>query len=62
MVLKRLLRVLWTARRSKQSVLKEIKQSVLFIGRTVAEAETPILWPPDVKSQLTGKDPDAGKD
>ena len=29
---------------------------------TDAEAETPILWPPDVKSQLTGKDPDAGKD
>ena len=34
----------------------------LFIGRTDAEAEAPILWPPDVKSQLTGKDPDAGKD
>ena len=29
---------------------------------TCAEVETPILWPPDVKSQLTGKDPDAGKD
>ena len=28
----------------------------------MAEAETPILWPPDVKSQLSGKDPDAGKD
>ena len=61
-VLKRLLRVLWTARRSKQSVLKEIKQSVLFIGRTVAEAETPILWPPDVKSQLIEKDSDFGED
>ena len=34
----------------------------IFIGRTDAEAETPILWPPDVKSQLTGKDPDTGKD
>ena len=34
----------------------------MFIGRTDAEAETPILWPPDVKSWLTGKDPDAGKD
>ena len=34
----------------------------LFIGRTDAEAEAPILWPPDAKSQLTGKDPDAGKD
>ena len=32
------------------------------IGRTVAEAEAPILWPPDANSQLTGKDPDAGKD
>ena len=31
-------------------------------GRTGAEAEAPILWPPDVKSQLTGKDPDARKD
>ena len=31
-------------------------------GRTDGEAEAPILWPPDVKSQLTGKDPDAGKD
>ena len=34
----------------------------IFIGRTDAKAETPILWPPDVKSWLTGKDPDAGKD
>ena len=48
---------------------KEIKpvnpkgnQSWIFIGRTDAEAEAPILWPPDVKSWLTGKDPDAGKD
>ena len=37
-------------------------QSWIFIGGTNAEAETPVLWPPDVKSQLTGKDPDAGKD
>ena len=37
-------------------------QSWVFIGRTDAEAETPILWPPDAKSQLIGKDPDAGKD
>ena len=48
---------------------KEIKpvnskgnQSWIFIERTDAEAETPILWPPDVKSWLTGKDPNAGKD
>ena len=34
----------------------------MFTGRTDAEAETPILWPPDVKSRLIGKDPDAGKD
>ena len=42
---RRLLRVPWTARRSSQSILKEI-----FIGRTDVEAETPILWLPDVKS------------
>ena len=36
-------------------------QSWVFIGRTDAEAETPVLWPPDVKSWLTGKDPNAGK-
>ena len=37
-------------------------QSCVFIGKTDAEAETSILWPPDVKSWLIGKDPDAGKD
>ena len=37
-------------------------QSWIFIGRTDAEAETPILWPPDAKSWLIGKDPAAGKD
>ena len=37
-------------------------QPWIFIGRTDAEAEAPILWPPDVKSQFTGKDPDAGRD
>ena len=48
---------------------KEIKpvypkgyQSWIVVGRTDAEAETPILWPPDVKKWLTGKDPDIGKD
>ena len=35
-------------------------QSCIFIGRT--DTEAPILWPPDKKSRLTGKDPDAGKD
>ena len=37
-------------------------QSCIFTGSTDAEAEAPILWPPDVKSWLIGKDPDAGKD
>ena len=55
---KRLLRVPWTARRSNQSMLKEI----MFIGRTDAKAETPIFWPPHAKSWLTGKDSDAGRD
>ena len=48
---------------------KEIKlvspkgnQPWMLIGRTDAEAEAPVLWPPDVKSQLIGKDPEAGKD
>ena len=36
-------------------------QPWVFIGRTDAEAEAPILWPPDVKRRLIGKDPDAGK-
>ena len=52
-VLRRLLRVPWTARRSNQSILKEISP---------LKAETPILWPPDVTSWLTGKDSDAGRD
>ena len=34
----------------------------MFMGKTDAETEAPILWPPDVKSQPNGKDPDAGKD
>ena len=37
-------------------------QSWVFIGKTDVEAETPVLWPPDVKSWLIWKDPDAGKD
>ena len=37
-------------------------QSWIFIGRTDTETETPILWPPDAKNWLSGKDPDAGKD
>ena len=57
---RRLLRVLWTARRFNQSILKEISPG--FIGRTDVEAETPILWTPNEKSWLIWKDPDAGKD
>ena len=49
---RRLLQVPWTARRSNQSVLKEISH---------AEAETPVLWPPHAKSWLIGKDSDAGR-
>ena len=45
-----------------QSVRPQGDQSWVFIGRTDAEAETPILWPPDVKGWLIWKDPDAGKD
>ena len=45
-----------------QPVHTKGNQSWIFIGRTDAEAETPILWPPDVKNWLIGKDPDAGKD
>ena len=45
-----------------QPVHPEGNQSWIVIGRTDVEAETPILWPPDVKNWLTGKDPDAGKD
>ena len=45
-----------------QSVHPKGDQSWVFIGSTVAEAETPILWPPDAKNWLIGKDSDAGRD
>ena len=45
-----------------QPVYPKGDQSGVFIGRTDAEAETPILWPPDAKSWLIGKDSEAGKD
>ena len=45
-----------------QPVHPKGNQSWIFIGRTDAEAETPVLWPPDIKNWLIGKDPDAGKD
>ena len=63
---RRLLRVPWTARRFNQSILKEISPGC-SLNRLMptwwadAEAETPILWLPDVKNWLLGKDPDVGK-
>ena len=45
-----------------QLVLSKGGESWVFIGGADVEAETSILWPPDVKSQFTGKDPDVGKD
>ena len=51
----------WTARRSNQSINPKGNQPWIFIGRTDAEVEAPILWPPDGKNWLIGKDPDAGK-
>ena len=44
-----------------QPVHPKGNQSLIFIGRTDAEVQTPILWPPDAKNWLTGKDSDAGK-
>ena len=48
--------------REIQPVHPKGDQSWIFIGRTDAEAETPVLWPPEAKIWLIGKDPDAGKD
>ena len=45
-----------------QAINHKGNQSWIFVGRTDSEAETPILWPPEVKNWLIGKDPDAGKD
>ena len=60
---RRLLRVPWTARRSNlQPVHPKGDQSWVFIGKTNAEAETPIICPPHVKSWFIGKDGDAGRD
>ena len=47
---RRLLRVPWTARRSNPSILKEINALEICIGRTDAEADAPVLWPPDTKN------------
>ena len=51
---RRFLRVPWTSVRSNPSILKEINPE--YLGRTHAEAEAPIPWPPDVKSRLIGKE------
>ena len=70
---RRFLRVPWTARRSSpkyslEGLILKLKlhpkgnQSQIFTGKTDAEAETPILWPPDTKNWLIWKDPDVGKD
>ena len=56
---RRLLRVPWTARRSNQSILKEISPGCSLEGLLKI---TPILWPPDAKCWLIWKDPDARKD
>ena len=58
---RRLLRVPWTVRRSNQSILKDISPGCSLEG-LMLKLKTPILWPPDSKSCLIGKDPDAGKD
>ena len=58
---RRHLRDPWIARRSNQSILKEINPECSVEG-TDAEAETPILCPPDAKNWLIGKNPDAGRD
>ena len=60
MVLEKTLESPCTARRSNQSILKEISPEYALGGH--AEAQAPILWPPDAKSQLTGKDLDPGKE
>ena len=58
---RRLLRVPWTTRRSNQSILKEISPGCSLEGMML-KLKLPILWPPHVKSWLTGKDSDAGRD
>ena len=58
---RRLLRVPWTARRFNQSILKEISPGCSLEG-VMLKAETPVFWPPHVKSGLIGKESDAGRD
>ena len=58
---RRLLRVSWTARRSNPSILKEISPEYSLEG-LMLKLKLPRLWPPDAKSRLIRKDPDARKD
>ena len=58
---RRLLRVPWTARRSNQSIIKEIGLKYSLEG-LISEAEAPIFWPSDGKNWFIGKNPDAGED
>ena len=57
---RRMLRVHWTARRSNQSILKEISPQSL-LNRLMLKLKLQHFWSPDVKSRLIGKDPNAGK-
>ena len=57
---RRILRTPWTARRSNQSILKEITPN--YSLEDDAKPEAPIPWPPDAKNRLIGKDPDVGTD
>ena len=62
MVLERLLRVPWTARRSNQSIVKEISPGCSSEGMMLKLKLQYLLWPPHAKSSLIGKDSDAGRD
>ena len=58
---RRLMSFPWTAKASIKSVIPKENQCEIFTGRTDAQAEAPIIWPSDMKSQPFGKDPDAWK-
>ena len=55
------MRVPWTTRRSNKSILKKVSPEY-SLERLMLKLKLQILWPPDEKSQLVEKDPDAGKD
>ena len=59
---RRLLRVPWTARRSNQSILKEVSPEYYSLEGLLLKLKLQYFWPPDAKNQLIGKDPVAGKD